>query len=62
MKRSEMITILEDALYEYTDCGSSCCNLGINNKALSKILEKLEGAGMLPPEREEYAKLEWDKE
>lgn len=51
MKKSEMINILDEALLEYTDVGSSCCFLNINEKTLSKIIDKLEAAGMLPPER-----------
>lgn len=49
MKRSEMCEILDDAIFEYTDCGTSCCNLGIDHEALSNILLALEKAGMLPP-------------
>lgn len=49
MKRSEMLDILENALYDFTDVGSSCCNLGINKEAISKILEALENSGMKPP-------------
>lgn len=49
-KRSEMISVLDSALSEHTSVDSSCCNLGINAGALSKVLQALEDAGMLPPE------------
>lgn len=68
MKKSDMVAILHFSISEHTGVDGACCNLGINKEALSKVIDDLEKAGMLPPESNGktlyglFTDNRWDKE
>ena len=63
MKRSEMVEKLHAKMLEFGFCTvNSYMDSDVAEYDASNVLDFLEQLGMLPPEREEYAALEWDEE
>jgi hypothetical protein len=60
MKRSEMIAILRDALYKH--CVIEYNDIMDGDSDISKILDEIEEAGMLPPAMDFYFEKECSKE
>lgn len=49
MKKKEAIKELSELLDEHTSTGTSCCNLGLSEENLEKVIDGLVKIGMLPP-------------
>lgn len=54
MKKSEAVMVLSELLDEHAGVGSSCCNLGLSEENLGKVVDGLVKAGMLPPPDKEH--------
>lgn len=47
MRRSQMVEILREAVFNHMNCDADCCQT--DEELYSKVLKELEDAGMLPP-------------
>ncbi len=50
MKRSQMIEILRESVFNHMNCEPECCQT--DEDLYSKVLTELEDSGMLPPTTE----------